>query len=215
MKTLLLGMLFLTGTAVFAQNNSFMKTEIQKQTQYSLKLCKSLHKNPELSFQEIETAKVMASELTKDGFEVTSAFAGNSVVGILKNGDGPVVMLRTDMDALPIEEETAFDFASTKKVVGTNGKTSAGDACLWARYSYVGVGWNNSCPCCCKKPVERYVNGYCTTSRRNEWWGKCCHRSRVVPKIPGVPDYAMAYHINPELEVGKSRIGCRTCICRC
>ena len=57
----------------------------------------------------------MAAELRKDGFEVTENFGGNNVVGIFRNGEGPVVILRTDMDAFPVEEKTGFDFASSKR----------------------------------------------------------------------------------------------------
>ena len=100
----------------FAQISNKIEKEVSKQTISMLELCKQFHQNPELSFQEFETSKRMAAELRKAGFEVTENFGGNNVVGIFKNGEGPSLMLRTDMDALPVEEETGFEFASTKKV---------------------------------------------------------------------------------------------------
>ena len=98
-----------------AQISEKIKKEVKIQSIYALDLCKNLHENPELSFQEFETAKKLSAELQKNGFEVTDNFGGNNVVGIFKNGDGPVIMLRTDMDALPLEEKTGFKFASIKK----------------------------------------------------------------------------------------------------
>ena len=80
-----------------------------------------LHKHPELSLQEKNTSAQMAGELKKAGFEVTDHFGGYGVVGILKNGDGPVVLYRTDMDALPITEKTGVDYASTVKATDDRG----------------------------------------------------------------------------------------------
>ena len=67
-------------------------------------LYKHLHANPELSFQEEKTAARLAKEMREIGFTVTEKFGGHGLVCVLKNGDGPVVMVRTDMDALPIVE---------------------------------------------------------------------------------------------------------------
>ena len=76
----------------FAQFSEKVENEIKKQTASMTELCKQLHQNPELSLQEFETSKRMAAELRKAGFEVTENFGGNNVVGILKNGEGPVIM---------------------------------------------------------------------------------------------------------------------------
>ncbi len=76
-------------------------------------LYRTLHQNPELSFQEKKTAARLAEELRRAGFEVTTGVGGHGVVALLTNGTGPTVMLRTDMDALPITEETGLPFAST------------------------------------------------------------------------------------------------------
>src|SRR5512145_2078557 len=73
---------------------------------------RDLHQNPELSLQEFRTAEKMAQALQKIGFEVTTGVGGNGVVGVLRNGSGPVIMLRTDMDALPVREATGLTWAS-------------------------------------------------------------------------------------------------------
>jgi len=72
-----------------------------------------LHKNPELSLHEGRTAAKLAAQLRDLGFEVTEHVGGNGVVGVLKNGTGPTVLVRTDMDALPIKEQTGLKYAST------------------------------------------------------------------------------------------------------
>jgi amidohydrolase len=76
-------------------------------------LYRDIHQHPELSLQERRTAARAAEALASAGFEVTSGVGGTGVVGVLRNGDGPTVMLRADMDALPVEEATGLPYAST------------------------------------------------------------------------------------------------------
>ena len=75
-------------------------------------LYRELHETPELSMQEEATAGRLAERLRSLGFEVTEKVGGTGVVGVLGNGEGPVVMLRTDLDALPVEEKTGLPYAS-------------------------------------------------------------------------------------------------------
>jgi hippurate hydrolase len=70
------------------------------------------HRNPELSLLETETAKRMAAELRAAGFVVTEGVGGTGVVAILENGAGPLVMMRADMDGLPVEEKSGLPNAS-------------------------------------------------------------------------------------------------------
>lgn len=72
-----------------------------------------LHRNPELAFQETQTAATLAARMRALGFEVTTGVGRTGVVAVLRNGPGPTVMLRTEMDALPIAERTGLPFAST------------------------------------------------------------------------------------------------------
>ncbi|MDG5750065.1 amidohydrolase [Qipengyuania sp. XHP0211] len=81
------------------------------------------HQNPELSFLETDTAKRMAAELRAAGLTVTENVGGTGVVGMLENGDGPLIMLRADMDGLPVEERSGLDYASTATQVGQDGET--------------------------------------------------------------------------------------------
>ncbi len=79
------------------------------------------HAHPELSLHEEETSQRAAAGLKDAGFEVTSNVGGFGVVGVLKNGEGPVILIRGDMDALPVTEETGTEYASKVKVKGTSG----------------------------------------------------------------------------------------------
>ncbi|WP_415947963.1 amidohydrolase [Streptomyces sp. KLOTTS4A1] len=84
-------------------------------------LYEDLHLHPELSFQEVRTAKVVADLLGEQGWQVTEGVGRTGVVGVLANGDGPVVLLRADMDALPVKEETGLPYASVQTAVGEDG----------------------------------------------------------------------------------------------
>jgi hippurate hydrolase len=82
---------------------------------------RTLHRNPELSFQEHATAALAADELRALGFEVLTGIGATGVVGVLRNGVGPTVLLRADMDALPVAEQTGLDYASTARGTDPDG----------------------------------------------------------------------------------------------
>ncbi len=86
-------------------------------------LYKHLHTHPELSFQEKETSKRIAEELRKAGAEVTTGLGKYGVVGVLKNGEGPTVLVRSDLDALPVTEQTGLSYASQQVVNDAAGKS--------------------------------------------------------------------------------------------
>ncbi len=93
-------------------------------------LYKDVHSHPELSMQEVRTAGLAADRLRSAGYEVTTGVGKTGVIGLLRNGDGPTVMLRADMDALPIEEATGLPYASKVKAKDREGKTvSVGHMC--------------------------------------------------------------------------------------
>lgn len=83
---------------------------------------RELHRHPELSFQEHNTAALAQGELRSLGFDVIAGVGGTGVVGVLVNGDGPTVMLRADMDALPVDELTGLDYASLVRGVDLEGR---------------------------------------------------------------------------------------------
>jgi amidohydrolase len=86
-------------------------------------LYKDIHSHPELSMQETRTAGLAADRLRAAGYEVTAGVGKTGVVGLLRNGDGPTVMLRADMDALPVEEATGLPYASKAKMTDREGNT--------------------------------------------------------------------------------------------
>jgi amidohydrolase len=93
-------------------------------------LYKDVHAHPELSMQETRTAALAAEWLRKSGYEVTTGVGKTGVVGVLRNGEGPMVMLRADMDALPIEEATGLPYASKIKMKDPQGNmVSVGHMC--------------------------------------------------------------------------------------
>ena len=84
---------------------------------------KDIHSHPELSMQENRTAGVAADHLRSAGYEVTTGVGKTGVVGLLRNGEGPIVMLRADMDALPVLEATGLPYASKVTAIDGTGKT--------------------------------------------------------------------------------------------
>jgi hippurate hydrolase len=82
-----------------------------------------VHSHPELSMQEVRTAGLAADQLRASGYEVTTGVGNTGVVGVLRNGAGPTVMLRADMDALPVEEMTGLPYASKVKAKDRDGRT--------------------------------------------------------------------------------------------
>lgn len=95
-----------------------------------MELYRDLHANPELSFQEFRTSAKLAAEAKRLGFEVTEKVGQTGVVAVMKNGPGPVVMLRADMDGLPVVEQTGLPYASKVKGVSKSGvETGVMHAC--------------------------------------------------------------------------------------
>jgi hippurate hydrolase len=99
--------------AVQAQTASAAQTTIDALYPELAALYEDLHRNPELAFQEKRTAATLAARLKLLGYEVTTGVGGTGVVALLRNGPGPIAMLRTELDALPVAEKTGAPFAST------------------------------------------------------------------------------------------------------
>ncbi|GGM94189.1 peptidase [Terrabacter tumescens] len=88
---------------------------------WHLDLYQDLHRHPELSFQEHRTAGLVEDRLTELGYEVHTGIGGTGLVGVLRNGDGPVVLARADMDALPVREASGLPYASTAIATDASG----------------------------------------------------------------------------------------------
>lgn len=169
---------------------------------YLAPLFLDFHRNPELSFLENRTAAKMAAELRAAGITVTEGVGKTGVVGILKNGDGPLILLRADMDGLPVEEKTGLDYASKAMQVGEDGKEyPVMHACGHDVHitSLVGTArrlvamkdqWKGTVMFIVQ-PAEEGVRG-----------AKAMMEDGLYDRF-GKPDYALAFHVAAELETGK------------
>src|SRR5580700_5976360 len=98
------------GAVACAQTPTSKEVEAAYPDAHALYL--ELHQNPELSSHEVQTAAKLAARLRALGYEVSEHVGGTGIVAVLKNGAGPTVMLRTELDALPVEEKTGLAYAS-------------------------------------------------------------------------------------------------------
>jgi len=114
----------LAGSCALAQNMPPDKLEKQVSTVLpdAQTLYLDLHQHPELSSHETRTAAELANRLRSLGYEVTEHVGGTGIVAILKNGAGPTVMLRTELDGLPVEEKTGLPYASKARTKDDNGR---------------------------------------------------------------------------------------------
>jgi len=96
----------------FAQDNGAVAANIDAMYPKLDAIYKDLHAHPELAFQEVRTAAKLATEMRAIGFEVTEKVGKTGIVAIYKNGPGPTVLVRTEMDGLPMEEKSGFDYSS-------------------------------------------------------------------------------------------------------
>ena len=104
--------------------------EVEKQMPSLMAIYKDLHANPELSFMEVRSAGILAAEARKLGFKVTEKVGGTGIVAVMENGPGPVVLVRADMDGLPVTEQTGLAGASKVRVTTKEGvETGVMHAC--------------------------------------------------------------------------------------
>ena len=160
------------------------------------------HRNPELSSMETETAARLAKELREAGFDVTEGVGGTGVVAILKNGQGPLVMMRADMDGLPVPEKSGLPYASVATQVDWDGNlVPVMHACGHDVHmtSLVGTArvmastkdtWSGTLMLI-GQPAEERVGGAKNMMADNLW------------ERFGQPDYAMAFHVAAGVPTGK------------
>ena len=117
LTTAALALALAAGTPVLAQDAG-LKAAVKADYDANLAtLFDWFHRNPELSGQEVQTSARLARELTALGYQVTTGVGGTGVVAVLKNGDGPTVMIRADMDGLPLQERSGLANASTAQQI--------------------------------------------------------------------------------------------------
>ena len=163
-------------------------------------LYKTLHRNPELSFEERNTSKMLSDILIEEGFEVTKNFGGFGVVAIMKNGDGPTIMLRADMDALPVKEETGLPYASEVTTTLNGNPVHVMHACGHDIHMSVLIG--------AAKSLVKLKNKWKGTlmlilqpAEERSGGAKAMLEEGLYQKF-GVPDYALALHANASMAAG-------------
>lgn len=185
--------------------NASLKTILEQRTAQDLfylqTLYCDLHQHPELSLQEEKTSARMAGELRRAGYEVSEKIGGNGVVGVLKNGRGPTILVRTDMDALPVTEETGKPYASQVTAeLGAGQKVGVMHACGHDMHMTVWVG------------TARLL-----ASNRDQWRGTLVFVGQPAEEL-GIgartmieaglfrdfprPDSALALHVHSSLPAG-------------
>jgi hippurate hydrolase len=164
-------------------------------------LYRDLHRQPELSGREQKTAETLAAGLKSLGFEVTTGVGRTGVVGVLKNGPGPVVLLRTDLDALPVEEKTGLEYASTVRTKDDAGNdVGVMHACghdvhmaAWMGTARIMAGsrdrWAGTLVLI-GQPAEEILRG-----------AKWMIEDGLLTRFPR-PDYALAIHDDPRVPAG-------------
>ncbi|MGI9544033.1 MAG: M20 metallopeptidase family protein [Cyclobacteriaceae bacterium] len=166
---------------------------------------KTRHQNPEISLQEKETAKALATELTKVGFEVTENFGGYGIVGVFKNGKGPTILYRTDLDALPMYEKSGLPYSSK----------------LTTEYNGQEVGTMHSCG------HDIHMTTWLGTARamvqtKDQWKGTLLLIGQPAEEIGqgakmmldaglyekfGVPNFGIGLHSSPTIPAGQVGFG--------
>jgi hippurate hydrolase len=194
--------LFFDVTMCRADDSAAPRDWVAANIQSVAELYRELHQSPELSKKEEKTAARMADELRALGAKVTTGIGGHGVVGLLENGPGKVLMLRADMDALPVAEETKLPFASKVRAEDTRGATvPVMHACGHDIHMSNLVG------------VARYLAG-----NRDRWTGtvvflfqpaeelgagaEAMLQDGLLDRIPR-PDFAVALHVASDLATGQ------------
>ncbi len=178
---------------------------IKEDLPYLVEFYKKRHQNPEISLQEKETAAALATELRQIGFEVTESFGGHGIVGILKNGEGPQILYRTDMDALPMPEKTNLPYASTKTVEYNGQTTGAMHSCGHDVHMTTWIGTARAMA----KMKDQWKGTLMMIGQPAEEIGagaRLMLENGLYEKF-GVPDYAMALHSSPTIPAGQIGIG--------
>ncbi len=160
-----------------------------------------LHRTPELSLHEEETATKMATRLRALGFEVTERVGGFGVVGVLKNGKGPLVLVRTDMDALPVEEKTGLSYAS--KVTATDDEGKVVPVMHACGHDVHMSAWIASATLLSRaKASWRGTLVFVGQPAEEKGLGAAAMLKAGLYERFGKPDYALAIHDSAELPAG-------------
>lgn len=204
LSTLLL--VALTSLASVHANNELAQAIENDYAEHLEQLFDHFHRNPELSLLETKTAARMAEELRAAGFDVTEDVGGTGVIAMLENGPGPMVMMRADMDGLPVEEKSGLENASkaTQTDPITGNLVPVMHACGHDVHitSLVGTArqmvarkhaWSGKLMLLVQPAEERVLGA--RAMKEDRLWERF-----------GQPDYALAFHVSSEFEAGKINV---------
>lgn len=199
----------ITMTSLAAHTDPIKKesiaVSIEEKIPFLVDFYKELHQNPEVSLQEKETSAKLSKELEQLGFEVTTNFGGFGIVAVLKNGEGPTVLYRTDMDALPMPEKTNLNYASEKTITMDGVESGIMHSCGHDMHMTNWIG-----------------TAMVMSERRSEWSGTLMLIGQPAEEIGagakmmldqglydtfGVPDFGFALHCNPTIPAGQIGVG--------
>ncbi len=168
---------------------------------YLVDFYKHRHMNAEISLEEKETAKELAAEMRKVGYTVTEGVGGYGIVAVMKNGDGPQILYRTDMDALPMQEKTDLDYTSQLTTMWNGEKVGTMHSCGHDMHMTTWLGTARA-----------------LASMKDKWTGTLMFIGQPAEEIGagarmmldaglyerfGVPDYGLGLHCNSSLPIGK------------
>lgn len=200
----LLGILVpvVVGQSAVMEQVEQVRASVQEDVSYLTSLYKHLHQNPELSFLEEKTGQRVAAELRSVGYEVTERVGGHGIVGVLRNGPGPVVLVRTDLDGLPVKEQTGLQYASERKQVNTTGEeVSVMHACGHDMHMTVFTGT--------ARFLARHTNLFSGTlvfigqpAEERGAGARAMLKDGLFERFPK-PNYCLALHVDSDLEAGK------------
>jgi hippurate hydrolase len=202
-KNVLLAIAFLVASVAYAQTPAMKKIAESVATEQANleQLYRYLHEHPELSVQEEKTSARMAQELKKLGFDVIEKIGGYGLAGTLKNGDGPVVLIRTDMDALPLEEKTGLPYASKARGINAAGQeVGIMHACGHDLHMSVFIGTARALVHA-RKHWHGTLVMVAQPSEENGFGAEKMFSNGLYEKVP-YPDVALALHNHATLPAG-------------
>lgn len=191
-----------TSSGTAADSSEAVRSLVERMHPRLMETYVDLHRHPELSFQETTTSAKMAAALEAHGFEVTRGVGGHGVVGLLRNGEGPTLMIRADMDALPVVEETGLEHASRVRARNDQGQdVGVMHACghdihmsVWTGVAEVLASmrdrWSGTLVMIAQPAEERGAGA------------KAMLADGLFTRFPR-PDFALALHVDAGLESGK------------
>jgi amidohydrolase len=207
---MLVFMLFLAAALCHAQEAPLLDNALKPELDSLEALYKHLHASPELSYHEKATAARIASELKAAGFTVTPNVGGFGVVGVMKNGPGPTVLVRTDLDALPVTEKTGRPYASSVRTKDDQGnEVGVMHACGHDMHMTAFVGTARLL----SKLKDRWRGTVVMIGQPAEERGggaMAMLKDGLYTRFPR-PDYCLALHVDAALKTG--RIGYREGYC--